>query len=180
MHATKAKVGPHASISVRQVQPETEEYMWEWGNFPQRTPVRTTFPPMEAGPSRKGKERMSDLSLDTDVHTQDGENMVSSPVSMEGGEDDLIFGKGGRLAFDRRNPTRFRVSIERRVVDFELSVVPGAGSWERRSGKGPLGGEDEVADTQRFEQGRVDFERFIDDDAVINDRDLVLKWAGDM
>lgn len=151
--------------------------MWEWGSFPQRTPVRTTFPPMEAGPSRKGKERMSELSLDTDVNEK-GE--VSSPVSMEDGEDEPTFGKGGRLAIDRRDPTRFRVSIERRVVDFELSIVPGVASREERNKKGPLGGEDEVVDVQRFEQGKIDFERFINDDEVIQDQDLVLKWAGDM
>ena len=155
--------------------------MWEWGSFPQRTPVRTTFPPMEAGPSRKGKERVSGLALDTDVSEKPGEEgVISSPVQMEDGDDELTFGKGGRLAIDRRDPTRFRVSIERRVVDFELSIVPGAGSREGRHGKGPLGGEDEVADMQRFEQGKIDFERFINDDEVIQDQDLVLKWAGDM
>ncbi|TFY64494.1 hypothetical protein EVJ58_g2591 [Rhodofomes roseus] len=183
MHATKAKVGPHATIPVRRAQPETEEYMWEWGNFPQRTPVRTTFPSMDGlNPSRKGKERMSDLILDPNVSGKEREGeMVSSPVSMEEeGKDELTFGKGGRLAIDRRNPTRFRVSIERRVVDFELSIVSGAGRRDRQSGKGPLGGEDEVVDMQHFEEGRVDFERFINDDKVISDQDLVLRWAGDM
>lgn len=151
--------------------------MWEWGSFPQRTPVRTTFPPM----GWKGKERMSELSLDTNVDEKPGEQgEVSSPVPMEDGEDELTFGKGGRLAIDRRDPTRFRVSIERRVVDFELSIVPGVSNREERSGKGSLGGEDEVVDMQRFEQGKIDFEKFINDDEVIQDLDLVLKWAGDM
>lgn len=159
--------------------------MWEWGSFPQKTPVRTMFPPMEekGKERRKGKERMSELELDTDVGSGGG-RMVSSPVELipeEGvvGEEGLSYGAGGRLAIDRRDPTRFRVSIERRVVDFELSIVQGAGEVDgNRTGAGPLGGEDEVIDDQRYEEGKVDFDRFLEDERIVKDEDLVLKWAG--
>ncbi|KAF9814396.1 hypothetical protein IEO21_05130 [Rhodonia placenta] len=159
--------------------PSREEYMWEWGSFPQRTPVRTMFE-TGFGAGRKGKERMRELDIDTNVESDAG--MVESPVSYEGDEgEDARFGAGGRLGFDRRDPTRFKVSVERWVVGFQLSVVPGAGRAEGSyGGEGPLGGEDEVVDAQRFEHGKVEFDQFLEDERIVNDEDLVLRWSGGM
>lgn len=40
--------------------PETEEYSWEWGNFPQKTPVWSAFGDAQHRTiDRKGKGRMS-------------------------------------------------------------------------------------------------------------------------
>ncbi|PCH40827.1 LNS2-domain-containing protein [Wolfiporia cocos MD-104 SS10] len=171
---------------------ETEEYMWEWGSFPQRTPVRSMF----AVPNGKGNGSMDALEVDTNVRGRSPLVTVSSPLvtvssplamtpesaeELSAAEDrEAHFGDGGRLTVDRRDPTRFRVSIERRVVDFELSVVEGASRHRQRAGEGPLGGEDEVVDAQRFEQGKVDWQSFLDDERIVRDDDLVLKWAGDM
>jgi phosphatidate phosphatase LPIN len=46
--------------SLKLVMPETEEYSWEWGNFPQKTPVWTAFnyDQMRSN-DMKGKGRMS-------------------------------------------------------------------------------------------------------------------------
>lgn len=161
--------------------------MWEWGNFPQRTPIRTGFEAGGLHESRKGKERMPELGVDTNVGASgSGGTIMSSPISYtpdvesEGG-DAMRYGEGGRLGVDRRDSTRFKVSIERRVVDFELSTVHGVGQADADwSGKGSLGGEDEVEDAQRFDQGKIDFQQFLDDERIVKDEDLVLKWAGGM
>lgn len=39
------------------MQGETEAYSWEWGNFPQKTPVWTAFAHAERDRKGKGKER---------------------------------------------------------------------------------------------------------------------------
>ncbi|KZT05643.1 LNS2-domain-containing protein [Laetiporus sulphureus 93-53] len=185
MHATQPKFVQHRLSSLPASQDaDTEEYMWDWGSFPQRTPIRTAFPPFDGSSVKeKGKERMVDLGLNTSVDRGgDGDTVVASPLSpLESDgekEESRKFGEGGRIGVDRRDPTRFRVSIEGRTVDFELSVIPGI-SKENRTGEGPLGGENEVMDPQRFDGGKIDFQRFLDDERVVKDPDLTMRWAGD-
>ncbi|CCM00174.1 uncharacterized protein FIBRA_02202 [Fibroporia radiculosa] len=190
MHATKARVGPHASIPTLRPPAGAQEYMWEWGNFPQKTPVTTMFAPFGDARSsqRKGKGRMRELEVDTNVEedeTSDG--FVASPASFSGDADsegsegeETRYGAGGLLAVDRVDPTRFRVSIERKVVEFELSIVSNAGWTRIGGGRGPLGGEDEVVDADRFDKGKLDFQQFLNDEQVVRDEDLVLRWAGGM
>lgn len=46
--------------SLKLTMPETEEYSWEWGNFPQKTPVWTAFNHVQhKSPDIKGKGRIS-------------------------------------------------------------------------------------------------------------------------
>ncbi len=82
--------------------------------------------------------------------------------------DTAPYGFGGRLTVDKNDPTRYRVFIEGRTIEFELAIVA----------QDTLG-EDEVEDYQCFEQGKVDFERFLSDERVVRDENLVLRWAGD-
>ena len=37
--------------------------------------------------------------------------------------------------------------------------------------------DDEVEDEHRFEQSKVDFERFLNDESVVHDDNLVLLWG---
>ncbi|KAI9000775.1 LNS2-domain-containing protein [Trametes punicea] len=159
---------------------DTEEYTWDWGNFPQKTPVRTTFPhalghghghlsgtSVDLTP-RKGKGRM--LSEEPDR----GRVLAAAPADAN---DNAPYGLGGRLTVDKDDPTRFRVFIEGRTVEFELALIKFTDS--KKSAAGPLGGEDEVEDEKRFEESKVDFERFLNDESVVRDANLVLRWAGD-
>ena len=93
--------------------------------------------------------------------------------------DTAPYGYGGRLTVDRSEPTRFRVFIEGRTIEFELAIVTRDTPEGRKLHAGSLGGEDEVDDYQSFEQNKVDFERFLNDESVVRDENLVLRWAGD-
>ncbi|OBZ70053.1 Nuclear elongation and deformation protein 1 [Grifola frondosa] len=164
----------------------SQEYMWEWGNFPQKTPVRTTFGHGSvAGGSVdhtsgkwKGKGRFIAEEFPDEIGTADG---CAAGSEMEEG---TVFGTGGRLTADRTDPTRFKVLIEGRMVEFELSLVPNVSGEDFGGEKGAkgsrLGGEDEVEDARRFTEGKVDFIRFMEDDSVVANQNLVLRWAGDM
>ena len=56
--------------------PEAEEYSWEWGNFPQKTPVWTAFNHGQA-PSNdvkgKGRESLTDTPPSQDYLSYDSE-----------------------------------------------------------------------------------------------------------
>ncbi|KAI0650498.1 Lipin/Ned1/Smp2-domain-containing protein [Trametes meyenii] len=179
---------PHLSTLPPTASPDPTEYTWDWGNFPQKTPVRTTFPHVVghshghnhlAGVSvdltpRKGKGRMMSEELGVGELTR---NRAISAMGAIEEDDGTSFGLGGRLTVDRKDPTRFRVFIEGRVIEFELAIVPPVQGKELSSG--PLGGVDEVEDEKRFEQNKVDFNRFLDEAQTVSDDNLVLRWAGD-
>ncbi|KAI0660749.1 Lipin/Ned1/Smp2-domain-containing protein [Cubamyces menziesii] len=175
---------PHLSPLPAANSSDTEEYTWDWGNFPQKTPVRTSFPhtlghghghghltgtSMDLTP-RKGKGRM--VSEDPDA-----ERLARGRTGVVRDQDDASYGLGGRLTVDKKDPTRFRVFIEGRTVEFELALVPPVDG--NGPAVGPLGGEDEVEDDKRFEQNKVDFDRFLNEAWIVEDANLVLRWAGD-
>ena len=83
---------------------------------------------------------------------------------------------------DRKDPTRFRVFIEGRTAEFELSLVPAYGTLDKgkaRAHPGSLGGRDEVEDAFLFDAGKVDFTKFLQDDSIISADNLVMRWASD-
>ena len=119
---------------------------------------------------RKGKGRM--VSEDPDA-----ERLARGRTGVVRDQDDASYGLGGRLTVDKKDPTRFRVFIEGRTVEFELALVPPVDG--NGPAVGPLGGEDEVEDDKRFEQNKVDFDRFLNEAWIVEDANLVLRWAGD-
>ncbi|KAI0751040.1 Lipin/Ned1/Smp2-domain-containing protein [Daedaleopsis nitida] len=167
--------------------PQADQYTWDWGNFPQRTPIRTTFtqghlPGTSVDmSSRKGKGRMmSEVPDAQHVRTRAAVEERERAVDAEGV---ASFGLGGRLTVDKNDSTRYRVFIEGRTVEFELALISSESSasseGQRKLHAGTLGGDDEVEDYQAFEQGKVDFEQFLDEDSIVHDDNLVLRWAGD-
>ncbi|KAI0677301.1 LNS2-domain-containing protein [Trametes maxima] len=180
---------PHLSTLPPAASPDATEYTWDWGNFPQKTPVHTTFPHVVIGHSH-GHSHLAGVSVDLTPRKGKGRMMSEEPgagelarsraISAMGPieeDDSTSFGLGGRLTVDRKDPTRFRVFIEGRGIEFELAVVPPVHS--KGTTPGPLGGEDEVEDEKRFEQNKVDFNRFLDEEQTVHDGNLVLRWAGD-
>lgn len=90
------------------------------------------------------------------------------------------YGSGGLLTVDKRDRTRFRVFIEGRTVEFELSIIPNLNSNTRtRSHSGSLGGRDFVEDMEIFQKGKVDFDAFLQDEGIVKSENLALCWAGD-
>jgi phosphatidate phosphatase LPIN len=86
------------------------------------------------------------------------------------------FGAGGRLTSSRQNPTRFGVYIEGKNMAFELSIVdPNESTGGNRA---VFDGHDEVEAARLFEEGKVDYRTFLDDDSVVHDKWLILRWSG--
>ncbi|KAF7792895.1 hypothetical protein EIP86_003996 [Pleurotus ostreatoroseus] len=163
------------SSTLKVALPETEEYSWEWGNFPQKTPVWTAFGNAQDHIADvKGKKRMSPdeiLQPTPDYWSKRPESPTTS-----------VYGSGGLLTVDRKDPTRFRVFIEGRTAEFELSLVPAYGTLDKgkaRAHPGSLGGRDEVEDAFLFDAGKVDFTKFLQDDSIISADNLVMRWASD-
>ena len=180
-----------------------QEYSWEWGAFPQPSPMKKSF-----GKSRfdsikgKGKARLDTLDSEDDMElpTNIDEDLPelclmrsqSVPPELDGspttkrrelpaqdmpsGGSEGSFGAGGRLTSSRQNPTRFGVYIEGKTVAFELSIVD---STELKGGtRKVFDGRDEVEAASLFEKGKVEYRRFLDDEGIVHDERLVLKWAG--
>ena len=166
---------------------DTEEYTWDWGNFPQKTPIRSTFPHAHGhsqGTSvdlttRKGKGRM--MSEVPDAQQARARAAAFGKVLYEEEDETASYGFGGRLTVDKSDSTRYRVFIEGRTVEFELAVVPPEPERSSQDGKEPhagtLGGDDEVEDAKFFDENKVDFHRFLLDETIVGDPHLVLRWG---
>jgi phosphatidate phosphatase LPIN len=188
---------------------DDDDYLWEWGAFPQRSPAREVFPGAGAGargieavmwpPS--GDEPPADDGGDGERRWKRSRSVPREPeyerapeqqqpprnsppqrgrMSVAMPSPEMVFGAGGRLLPERRDPTRFRLSIEGRRVWFELSVVPvAARARAHGSRKGVLGSWGEVEAALEFDRGKVAWRRFLDDERVLADEGLVIRWADD-
>ncbi|KAF5387989.1 hypothetical protein D9615_000643 [Tricholomella constricta] len=158
---------------------------------------RSVPPELEGSPTRERriKELLEDYNEPEDEGSEEEEDGEMA-----------VFGQGGKLKPSKKDSSRFILKIEGRKVAFELSVVPTVGEGEdqlegpmsepeeggeseeprgRRNRYGRLGGSkvfngrDEVEAARLFSQGKIDFWRFLEDDDVVNDPGLVIRWAGD-
>jgi len=222
----------------------TQEYSWEWGAFPQPSPMKTTFG-KSGRPWGKGKGKasmdvlgLSSVDVAEEIQERGNEHehgrSHSVPPELDGSptkqrkhrelpedeepeqvydlDEDLYdvghtdtallgFGKGGKLKPCPTDPTRFTLSIDGRDVTFELSLMPHPervinidGSMSdpeepeergRRNRYDRLGGTQEfgklgkVESARLFSLGKVDYDRFLDDDYLVDDPRLVVRWTGD-
>ncbi|KAL0580719.1 lipin Ned1 [Marasmius crinis-equi] len=119
------------------------------------------------------------------------------------------FGAGGLLSASRSDPTQFRVFIEGKMMEFELSLVErkitgkhGEDEDEDDQDEEPRGrstapkalrkpklrvfspdgrwsGIDEFEMTWLFDRGKIDFDRFLNDEGIARDPRLVIRWTGE-
>ncbi|KAH7907501.1 LNS2-domain-containing protein [Hygrophoropsis aurantiaca] len=166
-----------------------QEYSWEWGAFPQPSPLTPHF--SNSG-SAKGKSRAPMRADSLNQEHEDDLTLLRShsvPPELEGSphtirtalppvddhhqvdavEESDGFGSGGMLSARPDDPTKFQVWIEGKVVDFELSLVSSTEVF-----KGP----DELEAARIFEKGKIDYRRLVSDESVVRDAGLVIKWAG--
>ncbi|KAJ7632102.1 Lipin/Ned1/Smp2-domain-containing protein [Mycena rosella] len=213
------------------------EYSWEWGAFPQPSPMKASFGMggrAEGGlgsgkdvaatwsrASRGKAPRIGELDLDLGEAVPEEEETDTPPATSGGRsqsvppilevrhsvpepleandaepspapvavDDEIVgFGAGGRLSASQSDPAKFTVSIEGKKVGFELSLVSGTTENDargRRDREGSTGGarvfnrRDEVEAARLFGTGQIDLNRFLEDQTVVNDPRLVIRWAGD-
>lgn len=181
-----------------------QEYSWEWGGFPQPSPMKTSFGKGRFDITKaRSKTRLEPLDSedDLDLKLNIGEEppaagilrSQSVPPELDGSpslkrrelpapdvQEEVLrqetgsFGAGGRLTSSRSDPTRFRVHIEGKTVAFELSIVDS----DESSREKVFDGKDEVEATTFFEKGKIDYRRFLEDESIVRDRRLVIRWVG--
>ena len=145
-----------------------DEYLWEWGGFPQKTPLNTTF-------GLPGNSDTLNSGWDKEKGTTFPRGFDSPPEGSSGAyvyEEEGGYGTGGRLRPDRNEPYRFILLIERKTTHFELALFPKDES-KRKFGR------NEVDDAQAFNERRIEYTAFLDDESVFQQGDLVIRWAGD-
>ncbi|PPQ79511.1 hypothetical protein CVT25_003393 [Psilocybe cyanescens] len=93
------------------------------------------------------------------------------------------YGTGGTLSPSKDDPTMFVFSIESRKIGFQLSLVPVETEGQSPEvNRDPAGRKhrwrDEFEVARQFDRFRVDWSRFLEDESIINDPRLVIRWAG--
>lgn len=160
-------------------------------------------PELDGSPTKMRKHR----ELPEDHEVFDGSEQVDN-LDEEMGEMGavlLAFGKGGWLKPSPIDPTLFILSIDGGEETFELSLmshiedatkIEGLMSDPEESGEsvkvrgrrnryGGLGGTQKIGKlgdveaARLFSLGKIDFYRFLDDDDLVDDPTLVIRWAGD-
>lgn len=111
---------------------------------------------------------------------------VQTPTALDfenGSGNATGYGAGGQLSKSRKDPTRFRVTIEGNTTEFELSLVDTAGATESQQGsanpKRVFDGRDEFQAFEAFERAKVSYDSFLEDDSIVSDERLVIRWAGE-
>ncbi|KAJ6538468.1 LNS2-domain-containing protein [Mycena vulgaris] len=158
------------------------------------TRSRSVPPALDGSPTRT-RRRIRERGV-TGYHEDDEDEMYPHPPVVA---DELVgYGAGGRLSASQSDPTKFTVAIEGQKVGFELSLVSGpalddeqsdSDARGRRNRDGATVGatvgarvfdrRDEVEAARLFAAGQIDLNRFLEDETVVNDPRLVIRWAGD-
>lgn len=178
-----AREGAGPSLPVR-------EYSWEWGAFPQPSPLQTHFtssvlgtkgdntrPAVDEDELVLKRSRSVPPELDGSPHTilsplprvdvNDDEPFLPSPTGEY--KEDKPFGSGGRITARHDDRTKFQVWMDDTLVDFELSLV---------ASHDPFHTQDEEESGRTFDEGIVDYERLIADENLARDERLVMRWIG--
>ncbi|KAF4601713.1 hypothetical protein EYR40_004912 [Pleurotus pulmonarius] len=177
------------------ISPPVQAYSWEWGAFPQPSPMTATFSKsgrLEAHSKGKRKATATDsvLAVEDMANRESGDHhrsrsvppVIDDVATLRGDEDSSDdedpldhqaaagYGAGGRLAPSKSDPKRFAVVVEGRKMRFDLSIVSDAGVFHT---------PDELEAARTFEEGRIEYSRFLDDGQLVDDPKLVIRWAGD-
>ncbi|KAK0206929.1 nuclear elongation and deformation protein 1 [Desarmillaria ectypa] len=192
-----ADITKSSSLPLKLHSSSPQEYSWEWGAFPQPSPLKMTF-----GKSLGKSKHKSVSGLEADEEGEVRSRSVPPLYEEKGTEkeqrvyedydDEEVteekYGAGGRLTVSPSDPTKFRVAIEGRRVPFELSLVHVEVDEMRgrrnRDGAVPAipnntsnaFGMDEVETDRLFEKGKIDLNTFLDDGSIIDDPALVINW----
>ncbi|OAX33778.1 LNS2-domain-containing protein, partial [Rhizopogon vinicolor AM-OR11-026] len=163
------------------------QYSWEWGAFPQPSPMKTHFPSPHL---RKGRAPADDEHAPPDLESEEFlARSRSVPPELEGSphtirstlppqdddEHDLgdehslppipismpehRFGAGGILTALPSDPREFLVHIEGQSLSFALSLVP----MPQRM---IFHGSDEVEAVHLFEAGRIDYAQLVTEEVM--------------
>jgi phosphatidate phosphatase LPIN len=132
----------------------------------------------------RGRDRPWNEKVQEDAATKrEGESESKDEAS--------AFGTGGTLSASRDDLTMLVLSIEGRKVGFQLSLIPPEGeeedSFTQDEERGRQGianpgtkkqAQNEVEAARLFDRYCIDWTRFLDDETVVHDQRLIIRWAG--
>jgi phosphatidate phosphatase LPIN len=136
------------------------EYSWDWGNFPIKSPQKSTFP---AHPLLGNQSRPASAPLGIETPSEPSTYDVLSDGEAEQAR---AIASDGKLRADREEDTRFWAELDGRRFSFELSTC------------GALNGLDLSQNASVFDQHRVQFDAFMNDEKLVNNPNLILRWDG--
>lgn len=137
---------------------------------------RSVPPLLEGDLSRKGRRASRELKEyeDADAHLwpeYQGNIDFSLDADNQRGEA-VIFGIGGALNASEDDPTTLVLSIDGRKLEFQLSLVGDHNTLKRR-------GRGEMEAARLFDSARIDLIKLLEDEDVVRDPRLVIRWARD-
>lgn len=135
-------------------------------------------PPLLEGRKGRGGSREYKEYEDVDRHSAPGhQGNIDFNVGEENQKGEAaIFGTGGTLSASDDDPTTLILSIDGRKIEFQLSLVRDDkdenhdNSFKRR---------DEMEAARLFDSARVELAKLLDDDDIIKDPRLTIRWARD-
>jgi phosphatidate phosphatase LPIN len=159
---------------------QDEENDKEGGGRSQSVPPGVKGSPWNRRSTRSYFDDIEDGEEDEDVQ------------QMKREQDEVAYGTGGRMKASKADRTVFQVNAHGQKSFFELSIISANESSspdERgRKGKDGLSGgvSSDVDITSmdsfdletKFDEGKIDFDKFIQDESIVNHPGLVIRWAG--
>lgn len=169
-------------VHSHQKQRHLQEYSWEWGAFPTPSPQNATFP------SAKGKEKIQAID-DFDAAEEGAEADNENETSDDSGgkswkrrrrksqnrhkvDGDPLILSSGRIRADETEPTKYILEMEGYEVGFELSIVDDGDDLSR------FHELDTIEAARVFDKAPVSFQSFLDDESIVRNEMLIIRWAG--
>ncbi|KAJ7752846.1 Lipin/Ned1/Smp2-domain-containing protein [Mycena maculata] len=193
--ASRARTKRMGQLDLGEIMPEAEETADSpvtASGSGTGTRSRSVPPDLEGSPSRS-RRRARDHGVAVDHYEDDVDEDVEPADAPVVADETVGYGAGGRLSASQSDPTKFTLAIEGKKAGFELSLVSDTAADDedsedtrgRRDRSGSSGGtrvfnrRGEVEAARLFGEGQIDLGRFIEDETVVRDPRLVIRWAGD-
>lgn len=171
-----------------------QEYSWEWGAFPQPSPLQGHFTPSvlkgkgdDMRPEIDENELILKRSRSVPPELEGSPHTIRSPLPLVDDRDDDVpsqslvhqepgeyknegpFGSSGRITARHDDQTKFQVCLDGTSVEFELSLVTSRDVFHYG---------DEVESARTFDQTIIDYAQFMADENLVRDERLVMRWTG--
>ena len=140
---------------------------------------RSVPPLLDGNLTRNGNRRSREYKEYEDADRYSGtEHQGNIGFNVE--REAAIFGTGGTLSASEDDPATLILSIDGRKIEFQLSLVGGGGAEDEDENNSlKRRGRDEMEVARLFNSARVNLAKLLDDDNVIRNPRLVIRWAQD-
>ncbi|KAF8622140.1 hypothetical protein AX15_007266 [Amanita polypyramis BW_CC] len=179
-------------LHLHSMQRHQQEYSWEWGAFPTPSPFKTVFLSGKGkekaqapgdGPSKSYFDTTEEEGAEADNENDGTEGKLrgrrrrkSQNKHKLDNDVDLAALGAGRIRADETDPARCILEIEGQQIGFELGIVDEKSI--SATGHHSFHDLETMEATRLFDQARVPFRAFLDDETIVKDEGLIIRWAG--